>query len=470
MNTKIKCLVLNLDSRADRYQTFIQENENICEITRISAIHDSIGRIGCFKSHQKALQYHKEIYPNQNCLVLEDDCELIGNYISKWKIIKEWLDEHSDVWDIFLGGTTGITIECISECVNPELDLIRLREALTCHFIYYNKNIFDQVINLDPTIEPIDVALSKTFRNRIVIRVPFIAKQSTSFSDIEKCNVDYTALFTASQNIIINYYPTVYMTLMGGIGNQLFQFASVYSIAKRTNRRYILNGKGNDIILKDMNRVSEIPQPHVKLIEPIGLGLSYLFDSINSNQSQVLALTGYFQSERYFYEYKNEIISIIRSNLSEVPLIDACPSDMSEYVFIHIRRGDYLTIPLHNVDLNQYYNDAINFHRKKYNNTKFILFSDDPDPLRLSIRQEHIYIPPKINDLQTLVLMSQCKGGIGCNSTFSWWGGYIASQKDIIVTYPDKWVSADWNVDIWWQGCYKYNSIDRTFTRYTRAL
>jgi hypothetical protein len=78
---------------------------------------------------------------------------------------------------------------------------------------------------------------------------------------------------------------------------------------------------------------------------------------------------------------------------------------------------------------------------KKMGNDKYyIIFSDDISWCKenLSFLNNKIFIEGN-TDFQDLYLMSKCKNNIIANSSFSWWGAWLNTNKDKIVIAPKKW-------------------------------
>ena len=159
-------------------------------------------------------------------------------------------------------------------------------------------------------------------------------------------------------------------------------------------------------------------------------------------------LNGYWQSEKYF----QEIEKIIRKDFTprqELPQkvrqmsrsIHSNPNSVS----IHIRRGDYMTefsqyFAACSVD---YYKRAVSHISAKINNPHFYIFSDDVKWAKnnLALSADMTYIEPdtEIGAFKDMYLMSQCHHHINANSSFSWWGAWLGEKSDSIVIAPKRW-------------------------------
>lgn len=267
--------------------------------------------------------------------------------------------------------------------------------------------------------------------------------------------------------------------LQGGMGNQMFQYAFGRALALRnkvslgldisflldrtprlkgiTFRNYMLD------VFNIQGRVvaqSEIPVQYRvskgffgiyinyiirKFLKPKGVEKSTAFDSSIFDLGANAYLNGFWQSEKYF---KN-IEDIIRADFSlKIPLSDTVRTiaekiQCCDAVSIHVRRGDYVTTKNGRDVLGacslEYYVEAISLIRKKVPNPTFFVFSDDIEWCR-----EHIVTGDNTTfisgqDYEDLTLMSMCKHNIIANSTFSWWGAWLNSNKNKMVIAPQKW-------------------------------
>jgi hypothetical protein len=488
---RVDCFVINLESREDRMNKLRENYGEIFNIKRISALEHTLGWVGCFQSHQRCLRIAK----NENLktlLVLEDDCCLYDkdNFLNEWKEIKQWLDNNLDKWEIFLGGCTNLRQENVIGYFNKPLGLVRLNFATTAHFIYYNSSIFDKIIdfNLDykNRYTPIDLLLCEVVKDKIITRIPFLAKQDNNFSNIEKRLVNYDQMFKTSLEIILKKLGEVKVKtidteitpkekkiispiLMGGLGNRMFQIASAYGIAKEQGKELeiinVLPNKHSDMDyfknifsrVKHSRRSDDLNYLTTNIFkEPEGKALVHT-DILNIEED--MKILGYFQCEKYFIKYRKEILDLFRmSNDRKEKLINKYPK-VNEKYFIHFRRGDYLEFFIHLIDYTVYYEKSINFLEEREKNIEYIIFSDDIEfckTLHL-LKRRNVQFVEDLDELDSLYLMTLCKGGIGVNSTFSWWGGWLNENPVKTVIYPSRWFNNDWEVELGWEGCWINN-------------
>lgn len=163
-------------------------------------------------------------------------------------------------------------------------------------------------------------------------------------------------------------------------------------------------------------------------------------------------LEGYWQSEKYF---KN-IEHLIRSEFTPVTEPDNPNEKMAdeirscESVNLHVRRGDYVsnstTNAYHGTCSLEYYRGAIRIIEKNVINPRFFIFSDDPLWVRDNINTGHPSTIVDFNgpdkDYQDMRLMSLCQHHIIANSSFSWWSAWLSTNPQKIVIAPKRWFAA----------------------------
>jgi hypothetical protein len=152
----------------------------------------------------------------------------------------------------------------------------------------------------------------------------------------------------------------------------------------------------------------------------------------------------YFQSESAFQKsvvnsllFKDSILSLTQSTLSSFP--KSCT-----YIFVHIRRGDYLLWPSRNnpaVLSIDYYKKCIDIINSQVSNPFFLFASDDPYYVEdVFADLKNIYIS-RGSSCEDFALMSHCHGGILSASSFSWWTAYFAKSRhpNAIFLAPKYW-------------------------------
>jgi hypothetical protein len=118
-----------------------------------------------------------------------------------------------------------------------------------------------------------------------------------------------------------------------------------------------------------------------------------------------------------------------------------------ESVSVHVRRGDYVTDPaanrVHGTCGSEYYERAAELLCEQVTSPRFFVFSDDPEAARRELRMpgpaEFIDGNVGQRDWEDLRLMTSCRHHIIANSTFSWWGAWLAHHDEQVVAAPHAW-------------------------------
>jgi len=269
----------------------------------------------------------------------------------------------------------------------------------------------------------------------------------------------------------------IIVKLIGGLGNQLFQYALGCYLTEKYHTELKLDISGFDNyklwkyeldkfnIIEDFANPEELKIPYFKkrngikkilfklLYKP--KKMSYIvekhfhFDSCIINLPDNVYLDGCWQSEKYF----KEIQDIIRKDFTfKLPaegknkeLLEQISSVNS--VSLHVRRGDYITNSsankVHGVCSLDYYNECIKYIVEKVNNPHFFIFSDEPEWVKENLTIPYFITIVDNNDkdkgYEDMRLMSNCKHNIIANSSFSWWGAWLNNNPDKIVIAPQKW-------------------------------
>jgi len=265
--------------------------------------------------------------------------------------------------------------------------------------------------------------------------------------------------------------PFLFVILHGRLGNHLFQLCSAYGIAKNNNRKLVvigdefevpsivapfLNDNGN-VFYVCKNDIDYMNMPRYDETNELDPNINCFVHNPNiilSFQFQNVLLYGYFQNEKYFKNYKSDILGFLK-NEEISTILNAKYEDLGSSYFIHVRRGDYVNHPLYVLDYDSYYKSAIFYILDKDPSAKFYIVSDDIEYCKTYSpfsTLNCIYVD-NLNPTYTLYLMSLCtKGGICCNSSFSWWGSYMNDSDDKTVIMPKKWINLSKPIDVFYEG------------------
>jgi hypothetical protein len=174
------------------------------------------------------------------------------------------------------------------------------------------------------------------------------------------------------------------------------------------------------------------------------------------NGPQDSYLTGYWQSDKYFERHA----TVIRSDFTFKPQLTNRNTHFAEQiskgnaVSLHVRRGDYAKNPkttaTHGLCSLDYYHSAIRHIAERVDRPNFFVFSDDAPWVRANLAIDYpcVYIDnnqgsESYNDMR---LMSMCKHHIIANSSFSWWGAWLNASSEKIVVAPRRWFANNTDV------------------------
>ena len=289
--------------------------------------------------------------------------------------------------------------------------------------------------------------------------------------------------------------------IANGLGNQLFIYASAYALAKQLNRELLIDEKSgflneerkikyelsyfnissklSENKYKFDNQLKNIKRFFLKKIDKISKTKKFLIEDRNNEKEtefsnnylkrsykDVVFLEGYFQSEKYFINYRNNIIQefsfkdqIKTHNLELQKMILNNNS-----ILVHIRhhafsetqkkqtKEENLLKSDRHSRLNINHNlKAIKYFKTKIDNAKFFVFSNDFKNLKnIFIGDEYYFVDQniKLEPIYDFYLMTLCKHFIVSPSTFSWWPAWLSKNENKICISPPENMSMSLNRDI----------------------
>ncbi|MEN0111130.1 MAG: alpha-1,2-fucosyltransferase [Planctomycetota bacterium] len=156
-------------------------------------------------------------------------------------------------------------------------------------------------------------------------------------------------------------------------------------------------------------------------------------------------LAGYWQSERFFASVADEVREAFqpRTPPSAATIEALRRIEAVESVAIHVRRTDYLTVPLlQSCDLG-YYHRCLGELLSEKRGVEAFVFSDDlawcREHLRLSCPMHFVGHTTASTAWEDLWMMSRCRHRVIPNSSFSWWSAWLCPQAEAITFAPKPW-------------------------------
>lgn len=246
--------------------------------------------------------------------------------------------------------------------------------------------------------------------------------------------------------------------LLGGLGNQMFEYAFgrslslKYNVDLKLDVTYLLdrthsNFKFRDYDLDIFNISSDVGNFNVSniVVEPHFHFSQRLINLLDLNSNLDLYLDGFWQSYKYFQDYENVIKRDFKFKNDIIDYSKELEFKIknSNSVMINVRRTDYLNNSFHGVMGTEFIMKGVEIIKCKVENPYFFIFSDDIDWCINNIQIDNMFIVDHLHKGYKfdnyLNLMKLCNHFITPNSTFSWWAAWLGEKKDKIVIAPNKW-------------------------------
>lgn len=200
--------------------------------------------------------------------------------------------------------------------------------------------------------------------------------------------------------------------------------------------------------IEDKQRRYTLEKRYAPLFELFGMfyfNSGYRKPNLSLLRGKDVHCYGYFQSAAYFDHHREEIcrdftfVESIRARCAALAEeMRACES-----VCMHIRRGDYLTLPEFQVTTPDYFLHGMEYIRRMRPEARFYTFTDDPDYVAQAFADYDVRIVPKdYTGPESMYLGTQCRHHLMSNSSFSWWMQYLAHKPGQIVIAPKRWFNS----------------------------
>jgi hypothetical protein len=265
----------------------------------------------------------------------------------------------------------------------------------------------------------------------------------------------------------------VYVQLLGRLGNQLFQYATARHLAllngaqlrldlgaygKDTRDCYELGayrileaiaGRTESAALRG-SRLCRLFHPEARAATQLTEPFFRFWPELLRCRAAIISLRGYWQSEKYFRDIRDQLLAEItlRRPLSDIAQELSKMMVEPNAVSVHVRRGDYVSAPsvrrVHPVLTLDYYQRAIRYLEHQGVQPRLFVFSDDIPWCRRNFKisgaTSVVFVSEQVaSAVEELELMRRCRHHVIANSSFSWWGAWLAQCADRFVVAPAKW-------------------------------
>ena len=277
-------------------------------------------------------------------------------------------------------------------------------------------------------------------------------------NDIKSKELELYERITKSHSIIPlpkEKHKKLYIGLNGGLGNKMFSICAGKKIAKDIGYDYesafiFDNNKESDYIINHILKKCNFKNYKMAIskngcIFPKNPN-SYLLSNFKIPLLDKIILNAYFQDVKYID--KDIALELFAPYESIKKEINKLYGDLSNYVCVHVRRGDYMNPILQKIGYRTLSKEYVEKILNKYfPNAEVMIVSDDLDWCKQNFIGDKYHFADKEcnnNVEMDLYIQSQCsRGNVISNSTFSWWGAYLNENENAKVVVPFPWYKND---------------------------
>jgi hypothetical protein len=236
--------------------------------------------------------------------------------------------------------------------------------------------------------------------------------------------------------------------LSGGLGNQLFQYATARRLAEINGTEVTLDltafqGGGGRPFRLDAFRISARPATAHDIAlraERVVAEPAFGYHPAIMGFPDDVVLHGYWQTEKYFAESRDLLRRELAFRDDAVMAaartqVAALRRDGRPVVALHARRGDYV-----GEYAGLFHSLSVDWYRAAmalFPDAWFVAVSDDPAWIGAALPGDRLTIAASADDLADFALMRACDHHIIANSTFSWWAAWLADAEAPRVVVPD---------------------------------
>jgi hypothetical protein len=244
-------------------------------------------------------------------------------------------------------------------------------------------------------------------------------------------------------------------SVYGGLGNQMFQYANALELTRRCGltlgmrmacqdclaqkRDFSLGifgieetrggwSEGSTEVVKDESNYTPGMEQRIRR-------------RIEVSSAETVVVEGYFQNEAFFSGVSAELRG--RFRLEAPPNMPAVDRPL---VGVHVRRGDFVGNPRHDLCTYRYYTKAMSMLSRRMADPLYIFVSDDSAYCRsVFADRSNVLVYDGGGLKEDFALLANCQSLIIANSTFSWWAAWLSGAETVIR--PSEFLNdRSWNI------------------------
>ncbi len=266
--------------------------------------------------------------------------------------------------------------------------------------------------------------------------------------------------------------------IQAGFGNQLFQYATAYTLAKELGQEleldvswfdYIQKSQKGSVRVNNLNKLALDAPKFVgtaknfssyrfrvkfrfpKKIHLHGKNCPFICEDVNAcreDQSALFqnigakgaVLYGFWQNLNYFDKY---LLDLKRQFVPNYELAEESANILKQIhncnsVGVHIRRGDFVSLGWDKGQ--EYYDKGLAWFKEQIPNCKFFIVSDDVQWVKERYVEREDVVIVDVNtqtkDIDEFFLLASCNHQLISESTFGWWAAYLNTNPDKKVLAP----------------------------------
>lgn len=266
-----------------------------------------------------------------------------------------------------------------------------------------------------------------------------------------------------------------YVRLIGGLGNQLFQYSFAYYLYKKKKKIKLdatiyQHYRLHNLLLKKFKIELNFAHPkEIKkyyflgnqklsfklmmfsrkiynfLTKYFNKSKIYIENSNSKISGNNYLYDGYWQNFKFLDENKSELLKQIKPKktryLHKKLLKKISLQKNSVAIHVRIYRDKKRELKFHGNISKDYITKAMKIIEKKIAKPSYFIFSNSNNWFEenINLQKRNITFVSGYKDYEDLISISKCKHQIISNSTFGWWGSWLNTYKKKIILVPNKW-------------------------------